>query len=556
MEKKIQYLKLAAAVHDHATVDYTSDYADISPANRGELQFYKAFASLDRAEGLCRLSCIWKTGDKKKNIQAHNYLLHFNHLGIRDYWVEDITRYGVIGWMNRINYEIIPISLLEAASLIQDAYTQNKLYHTKAADGIADNHFMFNYGPTEAELMGSQINIHLLPNNLDLKMFINIYLSALRRSDKSLLYDLSAPVRQKQLGDRLCYLQENHTELDYCTFICSKIINTYCEGSVGQAEVSIIVGTPQDNIERIFYQLSILKEENHYYLLDIRELKRENIHLLHPDNPLKYNVCAMLYNHDAQEEIQRWLNQQASIFLAGEISCGEQYKWLAGGSAPWEEYNFAHAISAEFFLSDNEFLVYCQRPERTAGINRILTEDLPGCLELKGQYYLDNKELLQRLCSVDEQEGKSNLTKLLSNKKVSSYLVILQVEEIDQFTAWINQVADKSVKLANRLYYYLFNKNDTFFEVYSAGNYNWLIIYRDPKGDLLQSLKSSYKCQDIIQDHEFEDYFDLFTPPLTEKRKWAIFQQLLRLDKEAGYMQKMGLIPSVKEVATQYGVII
>lgn len=549
MEKKRQYLQLA--VQENTVEALTNETIGIWQSNKGMSHFYKAFASLDRAEGVCRLICIWRENGRRSML-AHRYTLLFNAGGIKEYQIEDIPGFCLSSWLNEMDYEMVEIELSEAADLILDAYMQNKKFKTQPALGIDDDYFMFQYAGDRTEA----VNQRLLPDCQNINMFINIYLSAFIRLDYGLLYDLSSSDRQRQLGDRHDYLQEINPELSQCTFLSTQIVSVQKSKPLSEAEVSVTILTPQEEIWKLSYKLKILYTANNYSLLDFQEISREQLDLCHPQNPLNYKVYTTLFKHNAQEQVRGWLNEQANVFLTGETGDMEQYKWLVEGSAPWEEYCFSKAISAEFFLTDKELLIYCQKPENLASINWILAEDLPERLSIQDQYYLDNKELLYRVCNL-QGETKFSLSQVLEGKRAVSHLLVLHGKELSRFMGHVISAAEKMITLGNKFHYYFIRqKDDTIFEIYSYRNYQWVTVYSDPREGLLGWIKENFILDNLIPDYELEDYYDLFTPPLTEQRKWEIFQQLMQLDKEASCMRKMGLVPSVKEAATQYGVVI
>ncbi len=527
---------------------------DFASHRAGDDGFHKAFASLDRINGPCRLTLIWRKNKRPRNWEAHHFLLIFNHEGIKEYWTEEISPQGLWSYENRLGFKALELDFAEALSLLQDAYLQNIRFKTKIAGGLNEKQILAMQSLAVDESIRTQVNLHILPAELDECRLTNIYLMALKRLDLSLVYDLSTPQRQKVLGDRFTYLLHGEREFEAATFLRTRIISVEKTEDIFLAEATVIFSNAVEEIVRHHYQIQLLKGENGYRVHDIQLLKREVLDPAHPDNPLYYKVYAYLYKHKSKEKLRKWFSFQASIFLSGELASWELYKWLKGGSEPWEEYDFSRAISAEFYLSDAELLVFSRYPENLAGISRLMSEDLPGQLELEDQYYLDNSVLLEKILYC---EGRTcTLSSLLKSKRAKSHILILDAREQKRFTAEVLQLSRKTVRLEKNFNYYLLEKNNMLAELYSAGTWQKVTIYNGYWEEELCKLTQRYRFVDVISDHEIEGYFDLFTPPLTEKRKWEIFKRLQLLEKEAGMIRAMGLVPSVKNAAYQLGVVI
>lgn len=517
-------------------------------------RFCKAFASLERAEGICQLSIIWERGKQKKNYEAHHYSLRYDYAGIIDYWIEDITCLGVLGWQKRMDSEVVQLGLLEAASLIQDAYAQNMRFKTRTAPGIDNSHMLLQFDTTTVDR--AQFSYRLLPGKIDLQMFTNIYLAALKRLDRSLLYDLAAGKRREQLGDRVCYLQDAENELSESTFLRSGITAIESQGRINRVDVYAIISTPAEDIVRINYQLQIMREGNYYCVLDFAEKERETLPPSHPENPLRYQVFATLYSHNCKEKILSWLEKQPGVFLGGELRYGEVFRWLNGGAEPWEEFDLAQAISAEFVVTDNELLVFSQRAESLASIIRLLGEDLRGLLVIQGQYNMEISQLFNMIFSSELRGKLSELALLLQDKRAQSFIILLEPQEKERINTYYSKNAERIVRLGSGAYYYLITKDKLLAELYSMECWLKLTVYNGRWEDELSYLKSTFRVKEIIWDYEMENDFDLFRPPLSEQRKWEISHGLHILSKEANLIKDMGLVPSVREAGQRLGVVI
>lgn len=527
---------------------------DFSVDRLSKSRFYKAYATLDRAEGACHLALIWQRGSHNKSMEVHHYLLHFNHEGIKEYWIEDITCLGARGWQNRLRYKTVQLGLSEAASLIQDAYAQNLHFTTKMAPGINANHMLFQFDISGVDR--TLFNYRLFPSNTDLRMFVNIYLAALKRLDRSLLYDLASAERQRELGNRAEYLRGTEDEFSQGIVLRSGITSIQTQGRINLVNTYMVLSTPQEEIVRINYQLQIQGEKAPYFVLDFSEVGRETLAPTHPENPLNYRVFSTLYRHNNKEKIQQWLEKQPGVFLGGELSNGEFFKWLNGGSEPWEEFNSSQAISAEFILTDHELLVFTQRAESMAGIIRLVAEDLRGILVIEDQYNLEISQLFRLLFNT-EYEGKNLiLAPQLRAYRAQSFILLLEPRERERFNAYMARIAARSVRLDLEASYYLILKGKLLAELYSAGCWLKLTVYSGTWENELAFLNSSFRFLDIIRDYEMENSFDLFTPPLSEQRKWEISRQLHVLGKEAVLITDMGLVPTAREAGQRFSIVI
>jgi len=517
-------------------------------------RFYKAFVTQGRADGTCRLYVLWQKGKQRKTLLIQNYLLCFNHHGLKEYQVEEVRDLSLQGWLNRLDCKVVNISLAEAASLIQDAAEQNKRFHTRIPQGLSSNHPLLEFDTLGVD--HSKLSYRLLPRPMDVRMFTNLYLSAWRRLDRSLLYDLAHPEKQQALGSRSEYLRDGEDGLSSWTFLRTGLNEIKTQGRRNMVTAYAVVCTPQDELLRISYQLEILEEKGRYSLLEFKELERENLSALHPDNPLNYQVYATLYRHSCKEEIESWLAQQSGVFLAGELTSGEVYKWLNGGPDPWEEYVFSQSISAELYLTSKELLVFSQKPEKLAGIIRLLAEDLPGKVMIQGQYHLNISQLYAKLLAAQEWGGCKELGPRLQDYKASSMILLLEPREIERFKTHIGRVAAAVLNIGQGAAYYFIEKERLKAELYSVGRWLKLSIYGGTGEEELAVFKDSFNIVDVIRDSELGNHYDLFTPPLSEERKWVIFRQLRLLSQEAGLIKKMGIVPSVREAAEKLGVVI
>jgi len=523
---------------------HTAQLSDYSADGLGKCRFQKAFVTQERAAGMCRLFLIWQRGRRRRSLQVHQYLLCFNHEGIKDYQVEDISYLGLRGWENRLGYPMVSLGLAEAASLIKDAYEQNKRYRTKAPSGIGSSHLLLDFDTEGVE--PSRISYGLFPPKVNVEMFTNIYLSALKRLDWGLLYDLAHGERQSKLGTRLDYLRNHEDELSQCTFLRTGITAVEVQGRISWVKAYVILSTPGDELLRIYYQLKILEENSYYYVVDLRELDREELTPSHRDNPLNYPVFATLYRHHCKEEIARWLEEQPGLFLSGELNDGEAYKWLNGGLEPWEEFDCTQAISAEFYLTKEELLIFSQQPEKLAGITRLLTEDLRGTLLLQGQYYLKISEIYARMFIEDNCNSPAKLANLLQEQQADSMLLHVEPRQKGRFMAYIGKMAAKSVKLGPGASYHVLQDSQFLAELYAAGNWLKICVYRGDGTGMLARFKAGFHLVEVIKDRELDNHYDLFTPPLSDQRRWMIFRRLHQLGTEAGFIKRMRLVASVR----------
>lgn len=552
MEGKSNYRHISIAKPKKAQ---DKKHPSISGAGRcNEDSFYQAFASSSREEGFCRLSLIWQSRAGQKCLQAHHYLLYFNHLGIKEYSTEDITSLGVKGWRKGLGYKTVSLGLSEASSLIQDAFAQNRRFNTRMAPPVADSHILLAYDTEGIERF--RLCCRLFSIQPDLGMFVNIYLAALRRLDLSLLYDLSGRERKSSLGRRDEYLTGIEDEfLSRCTFLRSGITSVKTQGRVSQVQAFVVLSTPEEETVRINYEFQIIEERGLYYVEALQETSRQHLPAAHPENPQNYKVFAVLYRHKGRRALKHWLESQKGVFLGGELPWGEVYKWLNVGTKSWEEFIFTQAISAEFYLTDQELLVFSDKPEGLAGIIRLLAEDCRGLLVIRDQYFLEVDRLIRLLADEGEKGTDCGLSLCLKSKRAQALLFRIDPADHPRFLSAVGEVAGKTVNMGSGSRYYYICSEKLLAELYKVGPWAKLIVYRGYDEESLDFLKSYLDVQSVIMDHELENHFNLFTPVITEQRKWEIFRQVRNLGKEAALFRDMGLVPSLKEVALRLGIL-
>lgn len=518
--------------------------------------FYKAFASLDRAEGCCRLTLFWKKGKRgRRGLEAHTYLLRYNHEGVKEYRVEDFSTPGIKGWRNRIAYETVRLSFSEAAALIQDAYSQNIRFQSKPAAGFKEDHFLLEYdteGVARQELISK-----LMPSDLQPEQFAHIILAGMRRLDKTLLYDSASQELQQELGSRKAYISDGEEESSHFTFLQTSVAALESAGPVYRAKAYAVVSTPADEIIRIVYELKFLRQLAGYSLLGLTEVDRERLGADHPANPLNYCVFSTLYHHSNADLIRRWLREQPGIILSGELPNSEVYKWLNGGSEPWEEFNLTLSVSAEFLLNAKELLIYAQNPLNLASIERLIAEDLAPFLEYSGKYYLPVSDLypviIEELSANDTWPG---IGQIFRDKRAETEILQISPLEKKQLMQEMENQSGKGLRLGLDTYYYPIRAGDLRGDVYLCGRWIKLNMFTGDWGrEEISNLRSRFSIINLIQDFELENRLDLFTLPISEQRMWQIFRTLAILTREAEVFREMGLVPNVKEMAKRMGVV-
>lgn len=535
----------------------------MNPDKKGVNLFHKAYVSMSRLEGKCNLTVILKGRGGKKELEVHTFLLFFNHTGIKEYKQKKVRCPGGSepSYLHVQGREYIELTLQEAVSLLQDSYRQNIRFGTRPAPGYANYSFMLEYDTSSLDR--GRLLARLSLQYLAPRMVANVYLTALRKMDNGLLYDLSGSHRRALLGDRTEFLEQFGEEYRELSFIKTGIVESSIENDVYTYKAYAIVGTPREELIRLKFSLNVRKAGDGYYVDKFTLTNREAINGEHPDNPLNYEVFCTVYRlNDRGEAISRWLEKDPEIFLIGEVNDQQCYKWIENRDVAWLEYDITDRLMAEFIVNEQELFIYTKKPHQLVRVERITSQNAAGSITGYKRLYLPVRKLYEHLFT-GEQGKPISMRKAMQRYGAESALVYLGQDKVT-FDSLQKSIEFK-VMLGPKCWY-LFCRNETgkmnepsLTEYYIAGK--WLlvnVIKGDPEEQLSVFRKISGTAVIHISESDNNGYSlsGLSGPSVSEQQKWQIYGLLNQFRKEGGLLREMGLAPSLREVVGSMGSLI
>ena len=518
--------------------------------------FCWAYATMDRLEGNCSLTVVWKGRGHKKEKEIHNYQLRFNHEGIKDYQQKKAYRDDRGEWPFPGRTEYTSLTLPEAAALIQDSYYQNVHFGTRPAEGYKQYSFMLEYDTSALDR--GRLLLKLSPQHLTPQMFANVILTAVRKLDNILLYDLSGPQRRAALGNRDEFLLRYGEEYRQMCFLKTGILDIDKDGRVCRIKAYAIVSTPQEQLLRLGFRLIVVCAEDQFYLEEFVVTENEELAGDHPDNPLNYEVFCAVYRLNGVSAIMGWLDQDPDIFMIGELHDRQCYKWMQSREVPWLEYDITDKILAEFIVTRHELIIYAKRTHHLVRMERIAGQKAPGLISGYKRVCLSVRKLYELLLSGQLLNPADKRRTSLREYGAASALLRVGQEQLSY--QFLQDRIECKVMLGLKCWY-LFcrkkagpNTDETVAEYYIDGN--WLLV-NVLKGDPAQVMADFERIPGtaVIFGSEVENHDDMFAPPVTEQRKWQIYGLLKRFDKEGGLLKEMGLAPALKDVAQAMGAL-
>ncbi len=520
-------------------------------------RFYKAFSTSDRAEGKCRLMIIWKKG--RKRLEIHDYQLYFDCRGIKECNVIELYRNSKEEWKRFLPVNALQISLLEAVIFIQDAYQQNIRFNSAVPDSFQPNRFLF-----KLDIKGidrKPVLNKFFPRSLSIVGFANIYMAALRRLDCQLMYDLLTYDSQQKIGDKRDYFYEKLKKYEKCNFIASGVDKIQNKEKQLSLVTYVILLTPEDEVYKITYNMKLCREEGFFQVVAFTEVTKEPINGGHPENPFNYNVFCSMYNHNQQNIIQKCLEANPDIILTGETEGVLRYKYLINMEKAWEEFKITDSIIAEFILTEKKLLVYSQKTRNLLKIEKFFAENLGHQLSVPKKHYLSVGDLCVSVLLTGKDDTNTPWDNLLSKKQAVS--AIIKAEEKELLLSYLNNHAVYKEYLGKNTFYYFIKekrnnsnmreKNNYMAEFYVTNNWAKINIYLGSKMQELQTLMSKDTGISIINEAELDN--SSLAPTVSEQRKWQIYNMMHLLHKEAGTLQKLNIVPTLKDVATKMGAI-
>lgn len=520
-------------------------------------RFYKAFSTSDRAEGKCRLVVIWKKGRKRLEIQ--DYRLCFNYRGIKECNVMDLYRNGKEEWRRYVPANAMQISLLEVVLLIQDAYQQNVRFNSEVPDTFQPNHFLFKLDTVGLDR--KSLLYKLLPQSLSSARFANIYMAALRRLDSLLMYDLLTEERQQQLGFKREYFEELLNKYKGYNFIASGVDKISKQKKQLSLYTFVLVLTPNDEIHKITFNMKLCMNKGFFQVQDFTEIATIIINAGHQENPFNYHVFCSVYNHTEQEIIQNCLESNPDIVLTGESEGLLCYKWLINMDKSWEEFKITDSIIAEFILTEKELLVYSQKSRNLVKLEKFFAENLGQKLSIPRKHYLLVGDLCLHLFATSKNQSNISWENFLSKYRALS--AIIKAKEKDVLLLYLDNHSIYKEYLGKNTWYFFINEernntNDSgngryIAEYYVTNNWAKINIYLPSAKQELQHFMSKHTRINIIHESEVDN--SIFAPTVPEQRKWQIYNMMHLLHKEAESLQKLNLVPTLKDIAIKMGAI-
>ena len=517
--------------------------------------FYQAFASLDRVEGRCTLIILWKTTINKKELAEHTYVLHFNHEGIKEQRIRRISRRVHMYWQDHQDTDYVQLTYLEAASLIRDAYCQNIRFKTAPIE--LHQHDFHLLGQNTSGVDRRVLFNKLSSRKYGPRAFVNIYLSALRRMDISLLYDMLSPQRQSFLGDRADYILNHKEEYDDYDCLQSGII------SIGRAGKKIILSayavfsTQEEEMIKINLHVVLIKDNEQYYIDDFKVSNQVALNDEHPDNPLNYPVFCSVYCLSNREAVEDWLESEQNFFLTGEINDCSCYKELKEHINSWHDFNIADRISGEFILTPDKLIIFAKKPFDLARTEKSAAQYIDSHLRSHAKYYLPVRELYRAVFSNDVRGLEQSMLKYRADSALADFYE-------NQFISGLRLSRhDLRVRLGSNSYYGFYQKSgnnksqvEALVEYYISGKWIKINVFGGKAETEIGVLKTNLKINRIIYDYEWESSCDEFgVSSVSEQRKWEIYSSLWQLSKENNVLRDIGLVPALRDVTEKMGAV-
>jgi len=519
-----------------------------------------AYTTLDRPYGKCGVIILWEKRMPKKEMEMHTFLLSFNSDGIKRYALKRLLSLQRQNWEdNLVGY--VRIEFAEAVSLLQDAYQQNVRFGTAPAEGWEKYSSFLKKSVLEIDR--PKLLQKLALNNLNPVEFTNIFLSALKRMDNAVLYDLSSTERKKKLGVREDYLLYTDLNLAQYTFLRSKVTNKEKLGKRRLVSAFIIVCTAQDKIVKIEYSLVLIRWGKSLFVESFRELTHTILGADHPENPMNYPVFCSIYQltYANKAIVRNWLESNTDIFLTGEFEGGSCYKLLKPEEIPSKSFDAISGIICEFMLTENEMYLYAQKPFHLAKMERSLPLALKDKVSFKQKYYLPVRKLYKAgLMGLSLEEILKKSVEATDVNTVAAFSACLFWKGYGHVFDKLKNEALYTLQLDRDAWYFFIERNNpgpepsfVYVEYYISGNWIRLNSFN---GNIATELDKLGPYIDVIKESDFDKKQDTYNTSLSGERKWKIYKMLNLMAREAPSLKAMGLVPSVRGMALRSGTLV
>ncbi|MCR4441555.1 MAG: hypothetical protein QHH10_05345 [Peptococcaceae bacterium] len=516
--------------------------------------FHKSYVSLDRLEGMCRLIILWKNRARQREFKMHSFVLRFNHEGISEHRIETIRGSGRETDLNTNLKEYVPVTLLEAAALVQDAYRQNLRFNTCPAGGINRNFFLLEYdtgGVDRSRLLDKLSAARLTPG-----MFVHVYLAAFRRMDNGLLYDFSSEQRRRQLGPREDFLLDYGEEYRSFTFLKTGIAGFEIKEETGFVKTFAVIITPQEDIVKITFNMRLLISGERFLVDLFEEESRRGMTGDDPENPFNYEVFCSIYSVSGMDSLKRWLDSDPKFFLSGEQHNFLSYKRLDGGGSACRGFDITDRINCEAILSQDEMVVFAKNSQNLVQLEKLAAVQLCGAVKLRSKYHLPVQFLYEHI--YNREPGRKLVSEGRSGwRKYRAVSALVYLGDCPVLPEWFRQQAKIKMALGEGTWYYFGQEGHSGIrEYYLSGSWLVLYAYRGKLLDEVERLQKDLRQRFVVYDYEIENYYDLFNPPLSGQKKWLIYGMVQKFCREKRLLTKIAFIPSLKEVVKKMGGVV
>lgn len=339
------------------------------------MQGMQVFASSTRLQGACMLMFI----NEKDNglYEAHYFQLKFNHLGIADYFYQSVSSKKELLIVVK-NEGLVPLNFCEGQRLLLDAYNQNLRFKTKVATGFSKYKYILKINNDCQKNIDCKKIIEKVREKVTDKKIVNAYLLALKNMDASLAYDLSTEKLQKNFQKRERFLENWHHPFKECRLLKSFISANHYENKYAYFSVKLVFSDESDCLKAAYLKICLQEIKEHYYIDHVEIEKIELIDASGEENPLNYNIYAVIYKVNDIQIIKDVFERNNDIDLVGEREEADCYKWFKNINPLEKGIDFLQNIYGEFILTKDELIVYAPSLKNLSEITIYLQKNIPA----------------------------------------------------------------------------------------------------------------------------------------------------------------------------------
>lgn len=495
----------------------------------------QAFASTERIEGKCLLALVFQNLFPRRELEIHLLTLAFNHEGVKEYIVRTCPLSKRQFLLKTLSAGNVSINLLEASALIQDAYKQNVGFQTRPAAEFTEEYPLLKIDA--AETAGSQLVRKLCVQKMSPVMFVRLYLSAMRRLDSGLLYDLSTPERQKALGNRVEFFMQEREER-YYTYHSSMVCEIKEQKDYIDVLANVVVNTAEEVLARITYRIVLVNTDSGYLVHNFYEVGREVLPASDPDDPQNERFFYTVYQLREDSSRLSRLDKEPDIFLAGEREGGEYYKWLKSADFPWMDFNRTASMFAGIYLFPREVVIFARKARNLMLAEKSLGLQWGAQLVFSHKGYLRKQDLDRALFTkrgqfVDRDRESHAASAFLQAERKGIYVALACEAE------YVECLGDQS-------WYFFFQGRgpgeNSAVEIYLIDCWIKINAFRGEIEQAIDWVKNICCIHEVIYQHDLECEL-----PLT-KRTWRMMGSLRRFNRAADKLKHPALRIDLKQL--------